>query len=118
MRGALAIVHGSSHNTAAAMSFRTAFLAPEIGSVPRNWTPPSILYAVDWGRPAWPPSPPGSTSAILRGIVWLAPEGGVPSNQQRMRIGVGTNPSARGRPATIDELIEQVATYSRHRFDK
>src|SRR5216684_919792 len=71
MRGALPIVHGSSHSTAAAMSFRTAFLAPEMGSVPRNSTPPSIVYAVDWGRPASPPSPPGSASAILTAIVWL-----------------------------------------------
>src|SRR5712691_12568075 len=66
IRGALAIVHGSSDNTAAAMSFKTAFLAPDIGSVPRNGTPPSITYAVDGGRPASPSSPPGSTSAILR----------------------------------------------------
>lgn len=29
-----------------------------------------------------------------------------------MRIGVGTNQAARGRAATIDELIEQVATYA------
>src|SRR5712691_3203579 len=71
MRGALPMVHGSSHSTAAAMSFSTAFLAPEMGSVPRNSTPPSILYAVDWGRPASPPSPPGSASAILRPIVWV-----------------------------------------------
>jgi len=35
-----------------------------------------------------------------------------------MRIGVGTNQAARGRAATIDELIEQVATYARHGFDK
>src|SRR5712691_3345836 len=71
MRGALPMVHGSSHSTAAAMSFSTAFLAPEMGSVPRNSTPPSMWYAVDWGRPASPPSPPGSASAILRAIVWL-----------------------------------------------
>src|SRR5258708_33288940 len=35
-----------------------------------------------------------------------------------MRIGVGTNQAARGRAATTDELIEQVATYARHGFDK
>jgi F420-dependent oxidoreductase-like protein len=35
-----------------------------------------------------------------------------------MRIGVGTNQAARGRAATIDELIEQVATYAGHGFDK
>jgi 5,10-methylenetetrahydromethanopterin reductase len=35
-----------------------------------------------------------------------------------MRIGVGTNQSPRGQPATIDELVEQVASYARHRFDK
>ena len=35
-----------------------------------------------------------------------------------MRIGVGTNQAARGRAATIDELIGQVATYARHGFDK
>ncbi len=35
-----------------------------------------------------------------------------------MRIGVGTNQAARGRAATVDELIEQVATYARHGFDK
>jgi F420-dependent oxidoreductase-like protein len=35
-----------------------------------------------------------------------------------MRIGVGTNQAARGRAATIDELIEQVAMYARHGFDK
>src|SRR3982074_776604 len=73
MRGALPIVHGSSHSTAAAMSFRTAFLAPEMGSVPRNSTPPSMWYAVDWARPASPSSPPGSASAILRPIVGLDP---------------------------------------------
>src|SRR5436853_7864727 len=73
MRGALPMVHGSSHSTAAAMSFRTAFLAPEMGSVPRNSTPPSMLYAVDRARPASPSSPPGSASAILRPIVGLDP---------------------------------------------
>jgi len=35
-----------------------------------------------------------------------------------MRIGVGTNQSARGQAATIDELIEQVEHHARHRFDK
>ncbi len=35
-----------------------------------------------------------------------------------MRIGVGTNQAARGRAATIDELIEQVATYAHQGFDK
>src|SRR5712691_2421672 len=35
-----------------------------------------------------------------------------------MRIGVGINQAARGRAVTIDELIEQVATYARHGFDK
>src|SRR5437879_1046842 len=35
-----------------------------------------------------------------------------------MRIGVGTNQAARGRAATIDELVEQVATAARHGFDK
>src|ERR687885_1388344 len=65
MRGAFAIVHGSSHSTAAAISLRTAFLAPEIGIRPRSGEPPSTTYALDWGRPASPPSPPGSASAIL-----------------------------------------------------
>src|SRR5919199_3163973 len=65
MRGALAIVHGSSHSTAAAISLRTAFLAPEIGIRPRSGEPPPTTYALDWGRPASPPSPPGSASAIL-----------------------------------------------------
>jgi F420-dependent oxidoreductase-like protein len=35
-----------------------------------------------------------------------------------MRIGVGVNPSAGGRAATVDELIEQVAAYARRSFDK
>src|SRR5579859_3724278 len=35
-----------------------------------------------------------------------------------MRIGVGTNQSARGRAMTIDELIDQVATYAGQGFDK
>jgi F420-dependent oxidoreductase-like protein len=35
-----------------------------------------------------------------------------------MRIGVGTSQAARGRAATIDELIDQVATYARQGFDK
>src|SRR2546428_8949933 len=34
-------------------------------TVPRSGTPPSITYALDGGRPASPPSPPGSASAIL-----------------------------------------------------
>jgi F420-dependent oxidoreductase-like protein len=33
-----------------------------------------------------------------------------------MRIGINVNPSNRGRPATIDELIEQVAGYARRGF--
>ena len=49
MRGALVIVHGSSHSTAAAMSFKTAFLAPEIGSVRATGRHPRSRYAVDWG---------------------------------------------------------------------
>src|SRR5205809_5520382 len=44
IRGALVMVHGSSHSTAADISFRTAFLAPEIGTLPRSGTPPSITY--------------------------------------------------------------------------
>jgi peptide-methionine (S)-S-oxide reductase len=58
-------VHGSSHSTAAAISLSTAFLAPEMGMLPRKGEPPSITYVLDWGRPASPPSPPGSASAIL-----------------------------------------------------
>src|SRR5712691_3712166 len=33
-----------------------------------------------------------------------------------MRIGINVNPSNRGQPATLDELIEQVAGYSRRGF--
>src|SRR6202163_4791656 len=69
IRGALAIVHGSSHSTAAAMSFKTAFLAPEIGTVPRKGIPPSTTYVVDWaGSSVSEPSPPVSASAILVGL--------------------------------------------------
>src|SRR5205085_2168944 len=65
IRGAFVIVHGSSHNTAAAISLSTAFLAPEMGMLPCRGEPPSTTYALDWDRPASPPSPPGSASAIL-----------------------------------------------------
>src|SRR5438874_6491778 len=65
IRGAFVIVHGSSHSTAAAISLSTAFLAPEMGMLPCKGEPPSTTYALDWDRPASPPSPPGSASAIL-----------------------------------------------------
>src|SRR5579859_6564782 len=35
-----------------------------------------------------------------------------------MRIGVSVNPAARGRPATIDELVETVAGFASDGFDK
>src|SRR3984893_9477568 len=35
-----------------------------------------------------------------------------------MRIGVSVNPGAGGRPATIDQLIEQVAAFARRGFAK
>ncbi len=35
-----------------------------------------------------------------------------------MRIGVSVNPSAAGRPASIDQLVEQVATFARRGFHK
>ncbi|MCA1645761.1 MAG: TIGR03564 family F420-dependent LLM class oxidoreductase, partial [Chloroflexi bacterium] len=35
-----------------------------------------------------------------------------------MRIGVSVNPSPGGRPASVDELVEQVADYARRGFDK
>jgi 5,10-methylenetetrahydromethanopterin reductase len=34
-----------------------------------------------------------------------------------MRIGINVNPSNRGKPATLDELIEQVAEYARRGFE-
>jgi F420-dependent oxidoreductase-like protein len=35
-----------------------------------------------------------------------------------MRIGVSVNPSAGGRPATIDEVVEQVASFARRGYQK